>query len=130
MQTERLTKDVSSTSKALSLAMIALTTVVLYVLYIVCYIPFLRRGPNDAPDLQNVAPTSVHCQASRYAILDDDIDKDESIIPITSGHALVYQGTLRSTGIKVAIKIVQGAPAHAVKVRPEGRWLPLELMIP
>ncbi|KAG6326255.1 hypothetical protein ID866_12834, partial [Astraeus odoratus] len=55
-------------------------------------------------------------QAARYAItLDEDIHRDESIIPISSGHALVYQGTSRSTGTKVAIKIVQGAPAHAVK---------------
>ncbi|KAG6326936.1 hypothetical protein ID866_12153 [Astraeus odoratus] len=66
-----------------------------------------------SPVVACVASATILRRATRYAInLDKDVDRDKSVAPISAGHALVYQGTLRPSGKRIAIKIVKGATTH------------------
>ncbi|KAG6327992.1 hypothetical protein ID866_11097 [Astraeus odoratus] len=63
-----------------------------------------------APEPERIAPIPIQCRVAQYALnLDDDVHRDESVPPIVAGNALIHQGTLRSSGIRVAIKITRGA---------------------
>lgn len=50
-------------------------------------------------------------RAAQFAVnLNDDIDKDQTMRPVRGGNALVYQGNLRRSGTRVAIKVMRSGP--------------------
>ncbi|KAL4068485.1 kinase-like domain-containing protein [Scleroderma yunnanense] len=67
---------------------------------------------------QRNGPKTLLMRAARYSSnLDDEIDHNDHTLTINTGNSLIYQGVLRTSGIRVAIKTIiwHDANSDAIK---------------